>query len=483
MEVYRTALAFIGASAVLGLAGCARAPATGSSARLEASRPVWAQPEAPAATRPGQPIQQTTHYQAAIPPLATPAENGQLFLDAVPVPAETPVAPTTAVANPLQRELSLEQLIVDVQSRNPSLHAAVEAWRAAAERYPQVVSLDDPMFGYMKGLNMGYMVEASQKVPWPGKRALRGEAADAEANAACHEIQDVKLQLARAASMAYFDYYQAVRELEVNAESERLLTAFKEIAATQYEAAKATQQDVLQAEVERVTLRTRTAALQRGKAIAVARINTLLHQSPDCPLPPPPEKLPLPAELPPVDVLRRIAVQHRPDLAAQAARIQAEAANVGLAYKEYYPDMEFVYRHDEFMPESSMYNQLGVNVNVPLYQAKRHAAVRESHARACRQRAEYQSRIDEVAFEVQSAAHRVSEAREVLKLYEANILPTVRASIDSARENYVAGRLDFLRLIEAQRQLRDQQERYYQVQAELHRQMAELERAVGSTLH
>ena len=54
------------------------------------------------------------------------------------------------------------------------------AWRAAAERYPQVTAWDDPMFGFTVspggvGLeqNGGWMVEASQKVPWAGKRALR----------------------------------------------------------------------------------------------------------------------------------------------------------------------------------------------------------------------------------------------------------------------------------------------------------------------
>ena len=41
-------------------------------------------------------------------------------------------------------ELSVEQLVAEVQARNPSLQAASAAWRAATERYPQVVSLDDP---------------------------------------------------------------------------------------------------------------------------------------------------------------------------------------------------------------------------------------------------------------------------------------------------------------------------------------------------
>ena len=72
-----------------------------------------------------------------------------------------------------QAELSVEQLVAEVQARNPSLQAASAAWRAAAERYPQVVSFDDPMFTGMigpKGIGMedggGWMVASLAKVPW-----------------------------------------------------------------------------------------------------------------------------------------------------------------------------------------------------------------------------------------------------------------------------------------------------------------------------
>jgi len=79
-----------------------------------------------------------------------------------------------------QEELSVEQTVAEVQLRNPSLQAVSDAWRAATERYPQVMSLDDPMFTWMVGPSGvgtmdsgGWMVQASQRIPWTGKRALR----------------------------------------------------------------------------------------------------------------------------------------------------------------------------------------------------------------------------------------------------------------------------------------------------------------------
>jgi outer membrane protein TolC len=170
-----------------------------------------------------------------------------------------------------QTELAINQLIAAVESRNPSLQVASAAWRAAAERYPQAVSLEDPMFGFMLstggvgmdrqmsetvpgamvGTESGYMLEVSQKVPWPGKRQLRGAKAVAEAESEQGEIGETRLRLAEASRRSFYEYCQADRLLEVNARTGELMREFREVAKSRYESGQATQQDVLQAELER----------------------------------------------------------------------------------------------------------------------------------------------------------------------------------------------------------------------------------------
>ena len=46
-------------------------------------------------------------------------------------------------------ELPLDELVAAVNDRNPSLQAAMAAWNAAANKYPQAIALDDPMFQSM----------------------------------------------------------------------------------------------------------------------------------------------------------------------------------------------------------------------------------------------------------------------------------------------------------------------------------------------
>ena len=115
---------------------------------------------------------------------------------------------------------------------------------------------------------------------------------------------------------------------------------------------------------------------------------------------------------------------------------------MALACREYYPDVEIVGKYDTLMPPD-MQAQVGMRLNVPLQQARHQAAVQEAQARLSQQRAEYANRRDQVAFEVQAAMVRVSEAQKVARLYTARILPAAEQNLKSARANYVAGKVDF----------------------------------------
>lgn len=431
------------------------------------------------------------------PPCSQPSPTAlpvsyQIPADSAPAPPETSNQlayhsddPCDPFAN--QTELSVEQLVAEVQARNPSLQAASAAWRAASERYPQAIALDDPMFASMigpKGVGTdnggGWMVQASQKIPWAGKRALRGSAASAEADAMKGDIGDVRLRLSETARTAFYDYYLACRETDVNTSTHRLVAQFREIAWSKYQVNQTTQQDVLQADVELATLESRRTELTRDEQVAIARINTLLHRAADHPLPPPPAKVPLPNSLPATEALQQ-AAESRPDLFAMQARIRAEEASVALACKEYHPDLNLVAKYDGFMPED-MRPQVGMELNVPLQCARRSAAIREASDRLRQRRAEYQDRLDQVRFEVQSAVSRAAQSQRAIRLYEEKILPATQRSAESAQSSYTSGKLDFLRLIDAERQVYTQQAMYYQAIAEYHRRLAELERAVGGSL-
>jgi outer membrane protein TolC len=409
-------------------------------------------------------------------------------------PAGTACPPTIDGPFAELAELTVDTVVQQVLARNPSLAQMTAAWQAAQARYPQVTSLEDPMFAGTLGpatygsntVNPAYRLEIAQKYPYPGKLQLRGQGAAAEAGAARNEVQDMRLQLIESARSAFYDYYLVARALEVNSESLRLLRDFKKNAEIRYTIPPGSQQDILQAEVEIGRETQRRVTLERMGQVAVARLNTLMHLPPDSPLPPPPRQLPGGEELPEAPQLRALALARRPDLQALTNRIAADEASLALARKEYYPDFEPFFMYDRFMGNTSdsrpLAYMLGLKMNLPVRLARRDAAVAEAMARLAQRRAELARQIDQVNFQVQEAYAQVRESERTVRLYEKPILPAARLNIKTAQSEYMTGKIPFLTLIGAQRDVIMLQDRYYEAVADSFRRRATLERVIGGPL-
>jgi outer membrane protein TolC len=390
-------------------------------------------------------------------------------------------------------ELSVDSLTEEVLNRNPSLAEMVAVWQAASARYPQVTSLDDPTFGATVApaslgsnqVDPGYRLEIAQKYPWCGKLALRGANAQAEASAAGRDVDDLRLQLVESAQSAFYDYYLVDRALAVNEEALRLLREFRRNAETRYRTGQVVQQDVLQADVEIGRQQERQITLERTREVAVARINTLMHVPTRSPLPPPPGEIQLAGPLPDVQQLQAVALARRPDLQALANRIEAEEASLGLAHKEFYPEFEVMAAYDTIMgngPTHDLAPQVAVRMNLPVRKARRYGAIAEAEARLSQRRAALDLQRDQVSLQVEETHAQVRESERVVRLYEKEVLPAARNNVKAAQVAYTTGRIPFLSLIEAQRNVVNLQDRYYEAVADYFRRRAALERAVGGSL-
>jgi outer membrane protein, heavy metal efflux system len=422
--------------------------------------------------------------------LAVAAPGNSIASEPSPAPINLPAdltsKPGTSSFTGLA-ELSADFAVEQVLARNPSLAEMVAVWQAASARYPQVHSLEDPMLGVSaapgafgsNSVQGGYRVEASQKLPFRGKLALRGETALAEANAANHDVADMRLQLAEAARAAFCDLYLAERGLEVNDESLDLLKKFKQNAETRYKTGLVPQQDMLQADVEIGRETERRLQVQQMRKVAIAHINTLMHLPPDTPLPPMPKRVSLAGSVPEAPSLRALALARRPDLLALNERIRAEEGRLGLAHKEFYPDFEVMAAYDTFWQERPLQWQAGVRLNVPIYQGRRNAAVTEAEAKVAQRRAELAKVTDQVNYQVQEAYEKVHQSEQSVTLYEKKILPAAKSNVEAAQSAYVTGKIPFLALIEAQRSQVSLRDRYYETVADYFRRRATLERVIG----
>lgn len=387
-------------------------------------------------------------------------------------------------------ELSAEAVVREVLARNPSLAQMAAAAQAASARYPQVISLDDPMFGVSTApgawgsneVEGGYRLEVGQKFPWPGKLPLRGASASADAAAAAQEVEDMRLQLVESAKNAFYDYYLVSRAIVVNEEGLQLLRDFRQNADNRYTTGLVPQQDVLQADVEIGRQQERLLTLKRMREVAAAKINTLLHLSPDTALPSPPEQLSIGSELPAAIEIRTMALLRRPDLAAATNRLSAEQAKLALALREYKPDVEVAAAYDALWQELPLRTMVGVRVNLPVRLSRRDAAVVEAQSMIRQRQAELARLTDQANFEVQQSYSMVRESEQAIELYRTKLIPAAENNIGAAKSAYVAGKIPFLSLLEAQRNLVELRDRQFEVVVEYFRRRAALERAAGGPI-
>lgn len=419
---------------------------------------------------------------------------------ALALAAQAPVAPQADVAARGERaeaplpglgEAGLERapLVRAVLARNPSLAQAHAAWQAALARGPQMRALEDPMLGYSlaplsvfsDSVPYGQTVELSQALPFPGKRRLAGQQAQAEAAGARQDWEAARARLALLASGLYDDWTVVHRALVLNAEHEALLGTLKRSAEAQYVAGRATQVDPLQAEVALSELLHERAMLESRRASVRARLNGLLHRAPQLPLPPPPAEPPEPEvkALPESEALQAEALRRRPELAAVRARVGGGEAAVQLARKAALPDLRVMGSYNSMWMDAPHRFMVGVSIPLPLQLGAKHAERDEARAQLQGLQQDEARLVDEVRVEVEEARAGLVEAHHGLTIFRERLLPAVRDQVTAARAGFAAGRNSFSTVLEAERALRSAQLRLEEARADVYRRQAELARALG----
>jgi outer membrane protein TolC len=385
--------------------------------------------------------------------------------------------------------LDRAQLIRLVLERNPTVAASRDAWRAALARYPQVTALDDPMFSYdLRPRSIGSDevhtandFGVSQAIPFPGKLALRGKAALAEAESAQSDVDAERVQLAALASRLFDEYWLAERALEITAQHAVLLDDAHRAALSRYAAGTGRQQDVLAAETEQGMLAHEERELAAQRQIVTERIDTLLHRAPGLPLPPTPSELDSGAVSHDLDptLLTARALEARPERRALAANVRAREAEVSLARREFLPDFRVRGGYETSWQEDPLKPVVGVELNVPLQLGRRRAALEEADARLSRERSRLRALEDRIRFEVTSAVERLRESQHLLEISQQRRLPPARDRVVGARAAFASGQITFLEFVDAQRSLLAAQQAEFEARADISVRRTALARALG----
>jgi outer membrane protein TolC len=162
-------------------------------------------------------------------------------------------------------------------------------------------------------------------------------------------------------------------------------------------------------------------------------------------------------------------------------QIHAAEAAVKLAYREYYPDIDAMAAFDAFWDNPLQRAQVAARFNLPVRLKRRHGAVVEAEARLVELKAQYALQTSQAGFEVQQAYEQWRESLRIVRLLDKEVLPAARQNVKAAQPAYMTGRIPLFTLLEAERNLVDLQDRYYQATAEFFRRRTALQRSLTGT--
>ncbi len=392
---------------------------------------------------------------------------------------------------------NVEGLLAIARGKNPEYTGMRYEAEAAAERVEPAGALSDPklrteLMDVTRGGAQNPTLSPSragsarytlmQDVPWFGKRDLKREIAELEAEGARGRALGTWADVSARIKTTYAQQYYLARNERLTREILDLMTRLEKIAQARYAGGLAAQQDVIRAQVEQTSMRNELIALETERHHMHTRMNALLARPANAPLSEPERLRPIPAPA----KLGYAAMEDRararnPLLLADEARLKSAEKNRELTYKNRYPDFTFGIVPNQFQNSVKQWD-LMIEMNIPLQQGSRRAQERESEAMLSSARTRREATANQVLADLSENLAGLDAARRTEALATDSLLPQSELTFKSALAGYENGKVDFATLLDAQRQIRQAKQNQIRAQAEGQARLAEIERILGEDL-
>ncbi len=392
---------------------------------------------------------------------------------------------------------TLDDYLVIAQRQNPELRSAFYRWRAELAKTGYAGSLPDPMLTY------GYFVEnvetrvgpqehrlgLRQTIPWFGELSAGKAVASASSRAAYQKFEAQRLRVVYETAKTYCDFWYLGREIQLTKDNLELLKFWESVVRSKYKVALKTHPDVIKAQVELGKLDNRLASLEDRLWSIRADFRAELNL-PDTISLPVPTRMPDISERIDNSLVTQAAIEANPNLKALSNIIEKERASARLAGAAWAPDLtlgvDYIATGDAINPALDESGKdpwmVSVGINLPIWFGKNNA--KKSEAEARERAAEYSlhdSRNRLVAY-VEKVAFEFEDALRRNKLFRDGLVPKAKQSLEASYTAYQAGELDFLNVLDAQRQLLDFQLEQDRATSQAAAKFAELEMIIGKKI-
>lgn len=392
---------------------------------------------------------------------------------------------------------NLDGLLALARERNPELASMRADADAATQRVMPAGALSDPKFRteWRDITRMGeqrptlapgrvgstrYLL--MQDLPWAGKRDLKRDVAQSQADAATRRVAGSWSELSARIKVTYAQLYFLDQSERLTQEILGLMSRLEKVAQVRYAGGLAAQQDVVRAQLEQTAMRSELIALDVERRQLQSKMNLLLGRLSAEPLATPAQirALPQPERLQFAALESRVK-NHNPLLLVSESEHRAAEKGLELVYKNRYPDFTVGLSPIQYGSAVREWEVM-VEVNIPLQQESRRAQERESEAMLAAARSRRESSTNQVLTDLYENAAGLEAVRRMLALNTDSLMPQSQLTFQSALAGYESGKVDFATVLEAQKQVRQARLNLVKAGLEAQVRLADIERIIGEEL-
>ncbi len=409
------------------------------------------------------------------------AETRSINSDAYVVPA-------------IDSTVTLENYISIATTNRSGLKAAYFRWQESQAMTSVAGAFENPLLSYEYGYNkfsdpigpqhqkFGIM----QPIPWFGTLGAKKRAASFNSDAMYQRYVAEELSTESRVKTAYYQYYFVGRQLALTQVNFELMRQFESVIRTRYQTGLAMHPDLIKAQIELGLMEEMIRSMEQMLVPAQARLLAQLNL-PDT------VRLPLPREFDLAetefsdDSLLVLAERYNPNLASMKNQSESRRLGVTVAKKMSLPEFMIGIEYEratllnDMTGEKETMNDymLNVQLSLPIWFGKNRAMRNAARAELQMSEQMQQEESNELAAMIKMNNFEYRDALRKLRLYRDGLIPKAKESLNATFTAYQAGIVDFLMLLDAQRQLLEFELSAVRAKVDAATKLAELELNTG----
>jgi outer membrane protein, heavy metal efflux system len=354
--------------------------------------------------------------------------------------------------------VSLQALMAEAHQNNAAIKAAQRAIDTSRYGPAQASALPDtevmvqhftvgsprPFAGYSNSDFAYTGFGASQEVPYPGKRALRGKVAQHEFAISGAETNTVVWDVLLRLKVTYFQLASSQRIISILEVNQHTAEQIEQAAEARYRVGQGTQEDVLRAQLQRTKLLNELSMQRRESAQAQVVLKALLNRAPESP-----DVVAEPVvvrHLPSTETLLATLREKNPELQVSTERISQSQTAIELAKREKKPDFGVQYMWQHTASNFRDYYMGTLSIKLP-NRSRVHAMEGEAEARLAQAQAEKESRRNEMESDLGEQIAIAQTSEQQLKVYDDGLIPQSEAALNAGLGGYRAGKQEYQGLL------------------------------------